>query len=403
MVERAGRRSTIARALTRAMGLAQGAGSPSRRPTPGLTPSRWILPCRGVGSREGPASRRRGRPLRGAGESYGVAAHRRRARLGGGSLPKTAPGPTFPGQHRTGVQDIPDTSDRRKDAVTASRPRSKWAVLGLNPPGNQRVAATKVRTEVRTACAGSPERKLDDMSRVDELRTYADEHLFYEVWMAAALAERMSRQAALFDAGLAERHGPLAKELLDLAGRNADIESFATHVRNLLAFLYPNKPKAGDVTALEYFANSSDWQAVRPSRPKSLMVVNQRVPIEIGHLSFGRARRKDKAWDYRAMWLDLATVLDAFVEHVPPDRVSTEFLGAMRALVSPDQSHDNLRHEMEALKKVVSDITSAGRSPALGATTYPVVAIADTDESMAGTAIELPQREPTPVDHDTNG
>jgi hypothetical protein len=66
---------------------------------------------------------------------------------------------------------------------------------------------------------------------VAELRKFADEHLLYEIWTTASLAARLERHARLFDGGLSvERDGPIAAELLELPGRNADIESFAMHV-----------------------------------------------------------------------------------------------------------------------------------------------------------------------------
>src|SRR5262245_21931485 len=98
-----------------------------------------------------------------------------------------------------------------------------------------------------------------------ELRAYADEHLQYEIWMASALTARLRRQAVIFSRGLSSRE-PLAEEVLDLAGRNADIESWATHVRGLLKFLYQKKPKQSDVVAAEYFVRVSDWTGVRPDR-----------------------------------------------------------------------------------------------------------------------------------------
>jgi hypothetical protein len=251
--------------------------------------------------------------------------------------------------------------------------------------------------------AGAPVHSVTVSPTADELREYADEHLLYEVWMVAALAERMKRHAALFDAGLSKRHGPLANELLDLAGRNADIESFATHMRNLVQFLYPHKPKGGTVIAADYFTKRSDWETVRPKRPESLMVANQRVPIEIGHLVLGRARREDKTWNHNAIWLDLAKVLRVFVDNVPAQRVSSEFKDALRTLVSTVQPQEMLVQYIDVLEQVAADATEAGRIAGLGATTAPDFAVSDTDESTAGTATKLPPREPPTLDYDPSG
>jgi len=226
---------------------------------------------------------------------------------------------------------------------------------------------------------------------VTELREYAHEHLFYEIWMTATLTARMRRHAALFDEGLSASDGPLAEELLELTGRNADIESFATHVRNLFFFLYGKKAKPSDVVAANYFEDRNDWFSVRPVRPKSLARINERVPVEIGHLSFGRLRENDKTWPYEEMWRDLAKALDVFLDHVPADRVSTEFRQAAKVLLSPYSQPETIRDFVSALN---SDSLIAG----LGATTLPaeLYRVADDPyphDSGAGTAVIPPKRE----------
>lgn len=178
--------------------------------------------------------------------------------------------------------------------------------------------------------------------------------------MTSMLTARMNRHAGRFDGGLPASEGPLAQELLELTGRNADIESFALHVRNLLWFLYPTKPKQGDVVAASYFDDRNDWFSIRPDRPKSLDRVNARVPVEIVHLSFGRleARESDKRWPYDVMWRDLATVIGVFLDRVPDNRVSAEFRETAKALL-PDSS-------TEALRDIVSEMDRMSRASESG-------------------------------------
>jgi hypothetical protein len=227
---------------------------------------------------------------------------------------------------------------------------------------------------------------------VKELREYADDHLLYEIQMASGLAARMSRHAALFDNGLSAGDGPMASEVLELVGRNSDIESFVLHAGNLVDFLYPNKPKHADVVATSYFDNAHDWTCIRPSRPKSLENVNQRVPIEVGHLSFSRVKRKDKTWKYREMWRDLAKVIETFVDKVPEERLSEKFRAAAKA---------SLPTSLEDLAMTVSSSQWVGLTSATSttstATMYPSI---DIRPSTGGTAVYPPSSTPEPPPRD---
>jgi hypothetical protein len=224
-----------------------------------------------------------------------------------------------------------------------------------------------------------------------KFRDYADEHLLYEIWMTSTLTARMSRHPDRFDGGLSAAEGPLARELLELTGRNADIESFALHVRNLVKFLYAKRPKQGDVVAASYFDVRNDWFDVRPDLPKSLNRVNARVPVEIVHLSVGRlkVRESDKTWPYELMWRDLAKVIGVFLDRVPENRLSAEFCKTARALL-PGSSTEELRHIVTKVDEI-SRAARAGVTEMETATYYPIM---DDDSSAAGTATMPPKLEP---------
>jgi hypothetical protein len=166
----------------------------------------------------------------------------------------------------------------------------------------------------------------------EELREFADEHLRYEIEMTAGLTARMARHRVFFDAGLSPDDGPLALDVLDLAGRNADLEAWATHMSTVFNFLCC-KREHGDVVAYDFFDRHHDWTTLLPDRPKSLRRLNERVPVEIDHLSFGRTKVKDKTWLYVQMWSDLAKLVRLFVDSVPEGRVSREFCEAVRAVL----------------------------------------------------------------------
>jgi hypothetical protein len=228
---------------------------------------------------------------------------------------------------------------------------------------------------------------------IEELLEYADEHLFYEIWMASEMTKRLRRHAALFERGLSvERDGKLASELLDPPGRNADIESFATHVRVLVQFLYPHKPKPSDIVAAAYFDRESDWSAIRPKRPQTLLKANERVPVEIGHLGFGRVRRKNKEWPYDAIWADLATVVGVFIDNVPSHSVSAEFRKEVKALLPGAASP-------KSLDELISELDRTTIAARTGATTMatqmwrPPFDPYPEDSASGGTVILPPRRD----------
>jgi hypothetical protein len=240
------------------------------------------------------------------------------------------------------------------------------------------------------------ERRLERMGHSDtELREYADEHLWYEIWMTATLTARMSRHGVLFNKGLSAADGPFAEELLELTGRNADIESFVMHVRSLIEFLY----KPSGVGAADYFDNKNEWFSSRPNRPKSLKRFKERAAQEIVHLSFRRLRLGEaaKRWPYEEMWRDLAKVLSVFLDKVPDDRVSAEFKENARALLPSSAT--------KSLQEIVCEMHRRGLVARVGvteaasatATYYPVTPITDDSTwppSSAGTATMPPKREP---------
>jgi hypothetical protein len=174
------------------------------------------------------------------------------------------------------------------------------------------------------------------MATRNELYRFADEHLFYEIEMVHGLTQRMLRHRELFKRGLKPDDHELAPDVLDMPGRNADIEAFVVHAANVWNFLRCNG-KGGDVNAHDYFDRQSDWKG-KSERPQSVAVLNKRYAIEIGHLSITRHKVVDKNWPYEQIWLDLAGLLRRFLRDVPDGRVSATFRQQVGALLpSPNQ------------------------------------------------------------------
>jgi hypothetical protein len=135
-------------------------------------------------------------------------------------------------------------------------------------------------------------------------RAYAAEHLAYEVEMALSLVDSF-RQFA---------------RVLDVVGRNAYVEAFALHARNITAFLYARKPKQDDCVAEDYFANRETWPKTRPARPAALKPIGSRASAEVAHLSYERKDPSDP-WDFEAIGNGLAAVLRVFVDSADEDRL----------------------------------------------------------------------------------
>jgi hypothetical protein len=162
---------------------------------------------------------------------------------------------------------------------------------------------------------------VDRTATPEELSEFARDHLLYEVAMVARLVDRFRRHRELLDA-TPRPQGQLADELFDLAGRNADIESFGIHVRALVDFLFAGRDKK-DVIAADYFDDQLEWSRVRGKMPAELRDVNARVGAEIAHLSVTRPTPA-KAWMYEAVWPALADVLRRFVDNARADRLDAE-------------------------------------------------------------------------------
>ncbi len=132
--------------------------------------------------------------------------------------------------------------------------------------------------------------------RPEEWPTY--EPLAYEVWMLEAVARRLAALPA--DESLPDEDRPL---------KNALLESFALHFRNLAEFLWPSKhPRPTDV-AIGHFT-----QGGSPNQPRPDHLID-RVGREVGHLTTYRLSgdHPRKRWDVVECVRTLGA-LDAFVQ-----------------------------------------------------------------------------------------
>jgi hypothetical protein len=144
------------------------------------------------------------------------------------------------------------------------------------------------------------------------------EHLCYEVEMTCSLAAWM-----------------LEPPTEDMLTRNAVLESWTIHVRQLIDFLWPQHRHGGenpDALAADLCADG-EWDQLRPERPDVLSeAIRNKIGWGVAHLTYGRARSKpeDKQWDVIALTRALAPALIVFVDSVEPEKLDPEHVQRMK-------------------------------------------------------------------------
>ncbi len=152
----------------------------------------------------------------------------------------------------------------------------------------------------------APERPYDDAY----LKAYSDEHVFYEFDMF------------LWSSRLNASGGPIVAPSADDATRftSALIEVFVVHLRNVIDFLYLERPQPTDVVAADFCA-VGEWQAKIPS---SLETARTRANKEIAHLTSARIAGSPpgKGWDFAGLSAQLQPVIRLFAIKALPSRLS---------------------------------------------------------------------------------
>ncbi len=143
------------------------------------------------------------------------------------------------------------------------------------------------------------------------LLSYSAEHVAYEIDMFFWLARHSSAALA----------APTAAD----AGRlsNVLIEASVIHLRNIIDFLYLDKPKATDVVATDFFA-SNVWDSLRPPITPSLDAARIRANKEIAHLTTDRMAGSPpaKAWDFQTFANEIKPLLHLVATRALSSRLS---------------------------------------------------------------------------------
>jgi hypothetical protein len=102
--------------------------------------------------------------------------------------------------------------------------------------------------------------------------------------------------------------------------RNAYLESFVLHVRNLIDFLYPpKKPRRDDMHADAFVKEPANWHIVLPPKTPLLIDAEMRVNKLAAHLTYARIALP-KNWRYADIYSDLCKALQCFYDQLTPHR-----------------------------------------------------------------------------------
>ena len=109
--------------------------------------------------------------------------------------------------------------------------------------------------------------------------------------------------------------------------RNAIVESFAIHTRNLIHCFYPKKPHPDDVIANHFFDPPDRWDNLRPQPDPSLGAIYKRVSREVAHLSFKRLGKtpQEKLWFYCKTFQIMEPVIQKFIENASKHKLDDSF------------------------------------------------------------------------------
>jgi hypothetical protein len=177
-----------------------------------------------------------------------------------------------------------------------------------------------------------------------ELQEYA-KHLVYEIEMVAGLVGRFHRFEALLPLLDEATATPAELEVLDVVGRNADIEAFATHARALVDFLYAKKKSKGDCVAADFFERPTAWGEMKPNKPRPLSKIRERAGSEVAHLSYSRTAPAPQ-WEYDAIWSSLQQILRVFLSGADDGKLGTGNRARIARLVGTQSSKDDDLHRL---------------------------------------------------------
>jgi hypothetical protein len=139
-----------------------------------------------------------------------------------------------------------------------------------------------------------------------ELLEYSKEHLFYEIEMLYGTAQEIAFG----------QQSPLVV-------KNALVESFAFHLRNLIDFLYHPSPKPNDVVAKHFMDDPIQWEAILPQQSQNLRGRKTQADKQVAHLTEARkaGTHPDKNWLVGHLIQEMTPLFKLFVGNASPNRL----------------------------------------------------------------------------------
>jgi hypothetical protein len=201
----------------------------------------------------------------------------------------------------------PDLELRTTPLLSLRRARPQTSILtrGLENNLNGRRSMPPANLPAIKPKLGLRKRRFD---KDDEtLKEMARRHLSYEVKMLRELADALRGNGV----------GPRTM-------RNALLESFLIHYRNLYDFFYPDFPGRKrlphDICALDYLQNQKRWRKKRPDADPKLLENRERVNVLLAHLTLRRLRYNTRSWHDKKMAGLIEELLQEFLRELPGER-----------------------------------------------------------------------------------
>jgi len=149
------------------------------------------------------------------------------------------------------------------------------------------------------------------------LLTYSAEHICYEIDMFFYTVE--------------VRHQPSFSSIANTGNaNNVFIESFVTHLRNIIEFLYKN-PRPSDIAASDFY-DSGSWESMRPPITSTLEHAKLRANKEMAHITTDRIAGgpPQKVWDFDGLANEIRDILLFFASNAKPTRLSPSVVKNIR-------------------------------------------------------------------------
>lgn len=106
--------------------------------------------------------------------------------------------------------------------------------------------------------------------------------------------------------------------------KNAVLESFLIHLRNLIHFFYASKPSQDDVFVQDFFEPSTPM--VIPAKSSTLETAQKRANKEIAHFTYTRnwKTKEDKQWVLHILTAEMTLLFIKFLKSVPKEHIAWE-------------------------------------------------------------------------------